>query len=275
MKVQEPFMKYLKKRLRTNQDYTVAFIGDKGSGKSWSALKLGEVIAEELGNDFGMDNIVFRAEDFVEKVKEAKPGKGEIIMFDEMQRGMSSRDWYKKINKALVHCIELMRTKNIILIITTHSLMRIDKNIRNLMDFGFEMTRVIKRRGVAKAKPFILRFKPKKGTMYYNYIETEEGEDIKRVEFKKPSKELREKYQEKRNKLAKKVFEDLDFKKEEEAFNSKERARELLNKYGLNHFKSDWTGKVSVKAVKANTNLSQGDSKEVQYWIKKLGKKEE
>lgn len=275
---QNYLIKKIKRKIKNNQDFSIAFIGDKGSGKSWSAISLAIRISNELGNKFEQKDIVFAPKLFIKRIKEVESGKGKVILFDELQRGMSARDWYKKINKALVHAVEMMRTKNLVTIHTTMSLDRIDKNVRTLMDFCFHMDddnpQRFKNKLVAKAKPFKLNFKPKLGKFHYNYLKKRSGDKDKICHFAYPSEEnldFFKEYEKRRNKLSKKTLEEVEFgEEEEERFKPKGKAEELVEKYGYEFFASDHTKKATKKGIGAKTQLSERKVAQVQFEMNHL-----
>lgn len=112
--------------LEKNQNYMLVVVGATGSGKSYSALALAQLIDP----DFEMSRVCFRAEEFLEcAMKDLKAGS--VIMFDEAGIDMSSREWYTTRNKVINQVVETFRRDNLICIWTTPVLKNIDKKSRS------------------------------------------------------------------------------------------------------------------------------------------------
>ncbi|MDR9446056.1 MAG: hypothetical protein RI544_08040, partial [Haloquadratum sp.] len=65
-----------------NQHYMAALVGPEGSGKSWTALK----IAELIDPTFGPDRVMFDPHTFMESLtawKDAGETRGKMIVVDE------------------------------------------------------------------------------------------------------------------------------------------------------------------------------------------------
>jgi len=93
--------------LRKDYDAFVLYVGREGFGKSTMAFQ----DAIYVDPTFNLDRVVFTAEQFLEAVKNAKPGQA--IVFDETMGYLSSRGALSKFNKALVKVMSEMRSKNL------------------------------------------------------------------------------------------------------------------------------------------------------------------
>lgn len=119
--LKEQLLHVKKKVLTKDEDYFFALDGDEGSGKS----VLGLQIAKFIDPSFCMDRVVFNAKDFQDSVLSAK--KGQVVLFDEAFRGLSSRGALSEINKLLVALMMECRQKNLIVIIVMPSFFLLDK----------------------------------------------------------------------------------------------------------------------------------------------------
>jgi len=122
----------IRKRLyEQNKNYLAVFVGETGSGKSYSALK----IASTLDEDFDVDRVVIgRPLDFIRLCKKlhAEKVKGAFIVFDEAGIGMPAREWMTVQNKILSYVLQLFRKQNLGVIFTVPSMKLIDAHARIL-----------------------------------------------------------------------------------------------------------------------------------------------
>lgn len=119
----------LKKELRKirelvlfkDRDWVGVVDGDEGSGKSVLAMQ----ICQELDPSFDVDRIVYNAEDFINKIKNAK--KGQAILLDEGYASANARASLSEVNRALVALATEMRQKNLFVVICIPSFFDLDK----------------------------------------------------------------------------------------------------------------------------------------------------
>jgi len=124
---------YLRYKIKNNNNYISVFAGGTGSGKSWAALSLGDMVDP----NFSIDNVVFTPLDFIRRVDHLinDGQKGAVIIFDEAgTEGMSSRDWHSEGNKSINSLLQTFRSNNLILIITVPYASFIDSRARKLCD---------------------------------------------------------------------------------------------------------------------------------------------
>jgi len=71
--------------------------GQTGSGKSWSALS----IAEMLDPDFHMRQVIFKGTELLALINSNKLKRGSVIIWDEAGIDLSNRAWMSATNKLL------------------------------------------------------------------------------------------------------------------------------------------------------------------------------
>lgn len=117
----------VKHKLYTN----VAITGEAGIGKSYDALDMAR-ICEGLdwkGRDrFGIDQVVYQQSEYLTLLPKLKMGKA--IVFDEPSYALGKRDWYKELQKVLVHTLESQRFLVHPVFIPIINLALLDKTIR-------------------------------------------------------------------------------------------------------------------------------------------------
>ena len=65
-------LQWIRNRIKKNRNLIALFIGDTGSGKSYSSIRL----AETIDPGFSVDRIVFTVEDFMKLINSGLPSIG-------------------------------------------------------------------------------------------------------------------------------------------------------------------------------------------------------
>lgn len=194
-------LQWFLRRLKKNQNAIVVFTGGTGSGKSLTAIRLGEL----LDPGFNISRIVFTVKDFLNLVN-SNLKSGSVIVFDDAGLGINAREWRSKHAMMFGMLTQGFRYKQIITIITVPSLGFIEKQSRKLVHLIFESTDV-----QGKPKPKLVSenpFNPDYSLKKYPTIQRG-YDDIKipGVKFKLPSQVLIKEYEN-----AKSQYMDMRFK---------------------------------------------------------------
>jgi len=123
------FISRLKSRLKNRQHFIVLIVGRPGSGKSYTALRIAELVDE----NFTLENVAYTPKEFISLVKNRR--EGSAIVFDEAGVAIYSREWQKKINRAFAKLIQVLRYKCLGIIFTTPHALFLDKAVRVLFDY--------------------------------------------------------------------------------------------------------------------------------------------
>ena len=138
------FAMYIAKRVtgRDKQDFTMIMTGRKGTGKSYSSLRICQLIAIEIANIMGtkpedyftIDNcaLLEDSEGINRLVKTA--GMYQILLIDDAGVAMGSRDFATQKNKNFNKLLSTCRTKRWVIILNVPAKSHIDKQIRELVD---------------------------------------------------------------------------------------------------------------------------------------------
>jgi len=211
------FIRQVKKRLKSGRNFIVIIHGPTGSGKSYLALK----IAEVLDPTFNIDRVIFDPSDFFDLVE--KLPKRAWLVFDESGAILDARRFMTVVNCVVSYVLETFRYKQICVIFTVPNLKMIDSNVRRLMHCmifqrdwghariyrigtGYDGTvfayRIGKFEGVQKpSKKLCDAYEPKKQAAFKQILlrakeaigESEPPEDIERTpEETKEAEDLRE-----------------------------------------------------------------------------------
>jgi len=248
MSSENVFFTSIKKRVSRNGNAVIAILGSVGSGKSYFALRLGEL----LDPDFSIKNCSFSPSDFLALVR-SKP-LGSVLVMDDAGLTIPARQFMTMSNRFMSMALESCRFKNQVLVLTMPSLAMIDKNARRLLNYCFWMESVDRARCESTATMYFVSTNPIHDRIYYKHP-MQNNLQIDSLTLSKPSDPLIRAYE-----LYKKERLDalyarmqLDLRKAEgEAPSSKEDLNALVDKLrteGLSYKKiGDHLG-ISAQAV--------------------------
>lgn len=120
------------KRIRNNQNVIGAVCGETGSGKSWTALKIGEMVDP----NFGIDSVVFSAKEFLESFE--THSRGDVVVYDEGQE-WSARRAMSRRNVEVSDILTMLRFTQVNVIFTVPNINLVDINLRRLMHIYLEV----------------------------------------------------------------------------------------------------------------------------------------
>ena len=178
--------------IEDNKNFDMAVVGQRGDGKSWAAMKLGEIVARHFNTPFSVDNIHFEASHFLEHVRALTEGKepddvlpGNVLILDEAGRGISSHEWWDSDVKAVTAELETYRLYRCFTIFTSPSITNIAKRARDMVsaymtslkpkvserrDLIGPTSNIIKNRGLSRWRFYLLqefRYKGRTDTLKY------------------------------------------------------------------------------------------------------------
>jgi len=197
------FKEFVRQRINANKNLIMVLTGPTGSGKSWSALRLGYDLSQIFGRPFSADNVAFQFREFIHKINsDLMKGRGNCLLFDEVGAtggGGSSREWQSRANKMFFGFLQTARARNDILILTVPDFSFLDLGARKLCHIHMLTAGIDRDLGVCKLKPFQIQVNQRSGKIYEKYIRVLHPE-YGRVPFvqllvKKPPKEIKNAYE--------------------------------------------------------------------------------
>ncbi len=197
---------YLLSRIKQNKNNLVAVTGKTGSGKTWSAVAICEMISEENGAPFGIENIVFSLKDLMALVNSDKLKKGSCIIFDEPQVSISSKEFQSEANKVFNYLLTTFRHRNLTLFFCTPFEDLLDLSTRKLFHAKFTTTSIDRNNNKVMIRPVTVEYNSNKRKFYEKFLRIickESGEGYTKRVLKswgvgKPSPEMIKLYEEKK-----------------------------------------------------------------------------
>lgn len=114
-----------KEIVERDKDFVMVVSGQEGIGKSCCALN----ICKQFDPDFSVKDIVFTTKEFIQRVKESRPGKA--ILIDEGGIQFFSRDSMTTRVKNSVKLLTGCRKYNLLIVVCVPSFFILDKYIRD------------------------------------------------------------------------------------------------------------------------------------------------
>jgi hypothetical protein len=167
-----------------------AICGETGSGKSYAALRLAEVIDP----GFDVDQIAFNVVEFLELVTDDSYGPGSVIVFEEASVDAGSEEYMSKKNQALRQVAETWRHQRRGLIFTYPAFQRLDTDVRARCEGLMQMRELRENQGISIASYLRLQQNADSGKIY-RHRPTYNGRDWPYLTFQKPSEELLHEYE--------------------------------------------------------------------------------
>ena len=103
---------------RKNNSTNVRFVGDTGSGKSWSALAFCEMCSKLMKRKFTINDVYFSIRDVLDEISYNDPKRGTVFLIDEQQVEANAKDHQTKRAKAYSLLLSTVRSKGYIIVTT-------------------------------------------------------------------------------------------------------------------------------------------------------------
>lgn len=204
------FLGYIKRRIKRNKNFLATITGSTGSGKSYSALR----IAELLDPDFSIDRVCFTPREFLNQINRGNLKRGSVLIWDEAGVTLSSRQWQSIGNKLINYLLQTFRHRNYIVIFTAPHLAFLDAGSRKLLHCFMETLGINQEQQTVKLKPLMIQTSQRTGDAYFKYLRVivpgQGVTPLKRYSAGMPSEELREAYERRKNEFTKSLNESIE-----------------------------------------------------------------
>lgn len=229
-----------------NEHFMGAVVGREGSGKSYTALRIGEL----CDPDFGVDKVFWEPIDFLKRLRDdAADGrtKGSVYVLDESGVGVGSRTWYDKAQIIFNQVLQVIRDENAAVLFTLPGMSELDSQAENRLIGIFEMVEKDEDEQVATAKYKNVvpdRVGHHGGNTIMPFPEMRVGGrtgQIKYIGFKPPSASIIEPYEEQKTDFQDKLYDEAireleGDEAESEELTPKEIFRQILDDGGAEQY---------------------------------------
>jgi hypothetical protein len=254
-----------------DRNFLLALIGGTGSGKSYAALRLAEV----LDPGFDARQVALGLEQFFELVQADFP-PGSVVVLDEAGVSASHRDWYDDANQHLNYVLQTWRHQNRIAILTLPELDKLDRAARARLHAFGKMVHLDQTENWSSAQ--IKKIKVLRGAgggdLVYPYPRVRRDgvqRMIKGMRFGLPSRDLREQYEARKQAYTAKLNAEAlaalnDTQKgDDEVDDPHDVARDILTGPGVEQYLGDNHGQryVDKDLISLDYDVGDGTAKKV------------
>lgn len=193
-----------------NQHFIGVVVGPEGSGKSYTALKIGEVVDPT----FNAERVMFDPAEFLERLQEWKASgdtKGKAVVGDEAGVGIGVRTWYEEDQVKFNQVLQVIRDENMAIIFTLPRLSELDSQTRGRIRGFMEMTDL---EAGEWAEFKYLNWKPtrdERDKIYRQYPRLRVNgykQKIKRLKVSPPSEDLVAAYERRKSAFQKELYQE-------------------------------------------------------------------
>ena len=194
------FNSYILRRIKNNQNFLACITGGTGSGKSYSALREGEI----LDPNFSIENVCFTPQQLMDLINGVKKKlkKGACILYDEVQVTHGHLDYRSLQSKLLNYLLQTFRHRNFILFMTSPFFSYINASARKLFHSRWETVSMNRKLKLCKLKALLLQTNQSTGKVYQKYLRVVvKGQGVmplKSVSVRLPSQKLIDDYEKKK-----------------------------------------------------------------------------
>lgn len=191
---------------RRNQHFMFCIVGEEGSGKSWTAMK----VAETVDPTFNADRVLFDIVDLLRILNDGEHDPGNFYVLDEAGVQLGRRTWQDRSQVLANQALQILRDENLGLIFTVPALGDLDSQVIRRLQAFYEVTDKVPDEHVeGKFKVMDPDRTDETGKVYKKYPKRRingRGAKIKRFAFSPPSAELIAPYEQ-----AKSAFQDQHY----------------------------------------------------------------
>jgi len=202
---QKHWISYIKQRIYAkNKNFMCIITGETGSGKSWSAISIGE----EIDQEFGINRIVFSFKELMDLINGGSLKRGSAIVFEEAGVGMSRKEWASVRNKLFSFLAQTFRHKGYIFIVNSPSKDYVDNAMLKLFHAEFKTAGIDQKKCENRLKPYLLQWRSDKNKFYNHWLKVRSVFGKAPVQIwrvHKPSQVIIDLYEEKKTEFTSKL----------------------------------------------------------------------
>jgi len=191
-----------------NGHFMGVIVGEEGSGKSHTALK----IAHTVDPTFDADRVIFDISDLLERIKDHDHEPGQFFVLDEAGVQLGRRTWQERGQVLANQALQLIRNHNLGLIFTLPRLYELDSQSQGRLQAFYELTDKVEGSHVAgKWKWMDPDRSDQTGTIYKKYPRRRINGSVMRIKeiaFSPPDESIIEPYEERKKSFQADFYEE-------------------------------------------------------------------
>jgi len=260
-----------------NNNWVAILTGETGSGKSWGAIRLAEILDPE----FSVDQVAFNVEEFLDLASDKSYPDGSVIVLEEAGVAANARNWYDVANEVLNFVLQTWRHQNRGAIITAPELDLIDKQVRRRFHHYIEMVAKDEQENRTRGDVRYIDTDRMEGDNYFWHHRFKAPDGVVRryryIDFQPPTEDVREAYETAKDDYTSKLNERLlnELREEtpdpEEDIGPKQAAERIIGEGRIEEFIDEVpSGEyISRDLLKLDFDLTDNESKQTKALLKR------
>lgn len=175
-----------------NKNFLVLVLGETGSAKSYSSIRLSELVEAYLHPTYSTKNVCMSFLDFMNQLtskRETRAVKGSSLVYEELGISGDADEWWSKTNKILKYILQTFRTRNLCVFFTVPDEILVDNRIKSMFHAVMEMQYIDFSKNIAWFKMYRIQRRPKRSaksvsTYYKQYQFYEKNSEGRWTPFK-------------------------------------------------------------------------------------------
>lgn len=168
MKLNSPLLKMIWKRLHhENKNFLVLVLGETGSSKSYSSIRICELVEAYLHPTFSTKNVIMSFLAFMNRLTDKgdnRAPKGSALVYEELGISGDADEWWSKTNKILKYILQTFRTRNLAVFFTVPDEILVDNRIKSMFHAVMEMQYIDYSKRIAWFKMYRIQRRPKRSS---------------------------------------------------------------------------------------------------------------
>lgn len=194
---------------KKNEHFMGAIVGQEGSGKSYTALK----IADEVDPTFSDKRVIFDVAELLKRLKDGDHEPGYFYVLDEAGVQLGRRTWQERSQVLANQALQLIRDHNLGLVFTLPRLSEFDSQAQGRLQAALELTKKKDDEYVrGKWKFFDPNRMDDTGKIYKKYPRRRHNGQLKRIKtfaFTPPREELVRPYENRKQEFQERFYEEV------------------------------------------------------------------
>jgi len=221
----ESLFKWFQNRtMNANKNVILAVVGNPGSGKSYSCLRILEKQSQLLNRPVNINNCCRDLKEFINRINSGELKAGDVLVLEEVGVNASARQWQSLMNNLFNYLLQTFRNLNLIVLLNLPDIRMLDINAQRLLHGVISTKGVDLDNKITQISLKIRQHNFQNHKDYWKYLRVKIVKDkrirkIKRFTLNKPSDELCTIYESRRNEFTRKLNKEILAKID--AFNKK------------------------------------------------------
>lgn len=202
----ESFFRWIYNRVMVNNKNAIIItLGQTGSGKSYSNLRIAERFTKEyLKKDYDIRNFTFTPRECMQRINSKELKRGDVLALEEGGVGLGARNWQNLVNKVVGYLVQTFRNMNLVFLINLPDIRFLDATIRRLCHATLTTKSIDFQNKIIKIVPKFRQHNYQMHKDYWKFMRIKKNGrviKIRHISLRKPTDDLVKLYEEKKERF--------------------------------------------------------------------------